>query len=70
MEPPSAGQGHPDSSSTHSCIFFDARVARRPKALSLGVAASMLALSLPDGLVKASRVVAGERSERMSSASL
>ena len=69
-DPPSAGHGHPDSSSTHSCIFFDARVARRPKARSLGVAASMLAFNLPDGLVNASRVVAGDRSERMSSASL
>jgi hypothetical protein len=38
-----------------------------PKARSLGVAASILALNLPDGLVKASRVVAGDRSVRMSS---
>jgi hypothetical protein len=38
-----------------------------PKARSLGVAASTLAFSFPDGLVKASRVVAGERSARISS---
>ena len=66
-EPPLAGHGHCDNSSTHSCIFFDAKVALIPNALSLGVAASMLAFNLPDGFVKASRVVAGERSDRMSS---
>jgi hypothetical protein len=38
-----------------------------PKARSLGVAASILAFSLPEGLVNASRVVAGERSDRISS---
>lgn len=36
-----------------------------PNARSDGEAASMLARSLPEGLVKASRVEAGDRSERM-----
>jgi hypothetical protein len=66
-ELPSDGQGQSDNSSTHSWIFFDASVARRPNDLSLTVAASILALNLPDGFVKASRVVAGERSARRSS---
>ena len=38
-----------------------------PNARSLGVAASTLALNLPDREVNASRVVVGDRSERMSS---
>jgi hypothetical protein len=50
-------------------MFFDANAARRPKACSEGVAYSMLALNLPDGFLKASRVVEGVRSERISSAS-
>lgn len=63
------GQGQEDSSSTHSWIFLLANVARTPNARSLGVAASTLARSLPEGEVevKASRVVVGERSERISS---
>jgi hypothetical protein len=70
IDPPSAGQGQADNSSTHSCIFLDASVAWRPNARSEGVAASMLAFNLPDGLVNASRVVAGERSDNISSFSL
>lgn len=38
-----------------------------PKARCVGVAASILARRAPEAFVKASRVVAGERSERMSS---
>jgi len=44
-----------------------ANVARMPKARSTGVAASMLARSLPEGDVKASRVVVGDRSASRSS---
>jgi hypothetical protein len=40
-----------------------------PNARSDSEAASMLARSLPEGLVKASKVVEGERSARMSSVS-
>jgi hypothetical protein len=64
---PSDGHGHSDNSSTHSWTFFDANVARRPNVRSFAVAASILAFNLPDGFVKASRVVAGERSARRSS---
>lgn len=42
-------------------------MARMPNAREDSEAASMLARSLPEGLVKASRVVEGERSARMSS---
>lgn len=66
-DPAPAGQGHCDNSSTHSCIFFDANVALVPNALSLGVAASMLAFNLPEGFVNTSRVVVGDRSDRISS---
>jgi hypothetical protein len=50
-------------------MFFDANAARRPNARSEGVASSMLVFNLPEGLLKASSVVAGVRSDRMSSAS-
>jgi len=66
-EPSPDGHDQAESSSTHSCIFLDAMVALMPNARSLGVAASTLALSLPDGFVKASRVVVGDRSDRISS---
>ena len=49
-------------------MFFDANAARRPKARSDGVATSMLVFNLPEGLLKASRVVAGVKSDKMSSA--
>ncbi len=52
---------------SHSCIFFDAMAARMPKARSVGLAVSILALRAPDADVNASRVVAGERSASMSS---
>jgi len=48
-------------------MFFDANAARRPNACSEGVASSMLALSRPEGFLKASRVVDGLKSERISS---
>lgn len=65
--PPASGHGHAESSVTHSSIFLLAKVARMPKARSLAEAASMLARSLPEGEVNASRVEVGDRSERMSS---
>jgi len=50
-------------------MLFDANAARSPNACFDGVASSMLALKRPDGFLKASRVVEGVRSERISSAS-
>ena len=61
------GHGQAESSVADSCIFFDAIAARMPKARCVGLAASMLALSVPDTDVNASRVVAGERSDSISS---
>lgn len=64
---PVCDHGQFDNSSSHSCTFFDARVARIPNARSAGEAASILAFNLPVGEVKACRVVAGVRLERRSS---
>lgn len=48
-------------------MFFEANAACKPNACSDGVAFSMLALKRPEGFLKASRVVAGVRSARISS---